>query len=104
MKRSSQVAVLLIGASAVGGTGYAAMSQRDCSAQTQQTAAASGAPGTNPQNSCRSRWGGHGSGGWWSRRSSTQSNPASSIGGQLGITTTSRGGFGSIGRFFSGGG
>jgi hypothetical protein len=101
MKRSSQVALLLMGAGAVGGASYAAMPQRDCSAPAQQTAVAPDASGTRSQRSCGGRWGGHWSGGWSWRSTSAQSG--SSIVGQSGSTTTSRGGFGSIGHFFSGG-
>ena len=86
MKRSSQVALLLMGAGVVSSTAYAAVPHRDC-LQPQGV--------TEPQEwSCR----GDRSRGTIARRH----NPGFSPGEHS--TTTSRNGFGSIGQAFSGGG
>ncbi len=115
VKRSRHVALLLTGTLAVGGSAYALMPRENCQPSGPAVAAPappiSGAttqPSPAPVTNCGSRYssGGHGgSGGSWSR-SSFYGGSTTSSGGSTGAgsTTTTRGGFGSFGHLFSGGG
>jgi hypothetical protein len=122
MKRSSQVALLLMGVGSVGATAYAMAPARDCTAPAQQGTVAPGLAATDvaaqaqrqAQNPCppRRSWSSYSSG---HRSSSHWSRPIFS--GWHGTTTTStapvvrtsgsstfgtlRGGFGSIAHAFS---
>lgn len=122
MKRSAQVALVLMGATAVGASSYALAPRTDCvppgSAASRPPAVA---PGTGqPGEPCRetrrssssgySRWGSSGSSTW--RRSSTQTSTSTALRpsgaavpstGRSGTTTVARGGFGSTGHGFSSG-
>lgn len=111
-KRSTQIALLLMGTMAVGGGAYALMPSENCD-PNQVTA-----PGQPPQD-CRQRsssWssssgsGGHGYVGSGNNSSSSRTNfvsGTSSSGGSIAHTSSSsvaRSGFGSFGSHFSGGG
>ena len=123
MKRSSQVALLLMGTVAVGGTAYAVMPhENNCQpgvvqpdgqlSQTSQNCNRS-----SSSSSGSSSWrGGGGSSGWSSSSSSSSSssNPSyfasdgrsgtgSSSSGDHSSSSVSRGGFGSFASHFSGG-
>jgi hypothetical protein len=119
MKRSSQVALLLMGTVAVGGGAYAMMpSERDCRPGVVQP---DGQVSQNSQH-CNRSWhssssGGGGSSGWRSSSSSSSSsnssqyfssdgrtNLGSSSSGDHSSSSVSRGGFGSFASHFSGGG
>jgi hypothetical protein len=128
MKRSSQIALVLMGATAVGTTAYAMMPPRpECRPPQQQAgvpvppnAAAAQPCGTSRSSSSSgySRWGSSGSSSTWTRRSqqptstsvamrpsgtsvpSVSSHPLTSTSS----STASRGGFGSTGHGFSSGG
>jgi hypothetical protein len=99
MKRSPQVALLLMGAAAVGGTGYAMMPRSDC---TQPGSPAAVSAGVKPNEACppssRSSSSSSGSSGrsWWSSSHSGSSGSGTSGSGS-GHSSTSRGGFGSTG-------
>ena len=109
VKRSHHVALLMLGAVAVGGGAYALTPRESC----QPTSPGMAAPATpQPAANCGPRGsssgGGHGGGNsWWSRngfysgestssRTSTSSGPSVPISGG----EASRGGFGSFGRAF----
>jgi uncharacterized membrane protein YgcG len=108
VKRSSHVALLMMGTLAVGGGAYALMPRANC----QPTGSGMATPSSPEAAACASRAsssGGHGgSGGWWSR-SSFYGGSSSSSGTSTspGATETTRGGFGgfahSIAAHFSGG-
>jgi len=113
MKRSTRVALLLMGTAAVGGTAYSLMPREDCRADRPAIA---GADGT--QRDCvrgsgsSSSSGGHSSGRWsffGDSNSSSSSSHTTSNGSSAsdGGGHVSRGGFGSfahaIGAHFSGG-
>jgi uncharacterized membrane protein YgcG len=115
VKRSSHVALLLMGSLAVGGGAYALMPGENCQPKAPGMAAPAlpqtGA-GCAPRGSSSS--GGHGSsGGAWSRSSffggGGSSNPSpTATASDSGSGNVTRGGFGSFGRafaaHFSGGG
>jgi hypothetical protein len=118
MKRSAQIGLVLMGATAVGTTSYALM-PRDCPPNrpaAQQAAPVSGAAQPNSTQECRRRWSSSSSGsrsGWyWGSRSTYRSTSAatstsvasSSYARSSGTTTVARGGFGSTGHAVSGGG
>ena len=107
-KRSSHVALLLMGTFAVGGGAYALMPRENCPPASPGTAAPAISQTGNDCSQRRSSWmGGHGgwSGGWSrsnffsSDSSSSSHGSSSSDSGAGGIT---RGGFGSFARAFSG--
>jgi hypothetical protein len=91
MKRSAQVALAVVTATAVGGAGYAMMAPDRCVA-----AGSPGAVAPSAASCSRSSGGSGGSGvhshGFWS----------SSDRGASSTTTTERGGFGSFGRSIGG--
>jgi hypothetical protein len=118
MKRSSQVALLLMGTVAVGGLAYTAMPSEECKPGVVQP---DGQLSQTSQNCNRSsRGGGSGGGGSGSWRSSSSSSSSSSSNssqylssdnrtgssssGDHGSSSVSRGGFGSFASHFSGGG
>jgi hypothetical protein len=102
MKRSSQVALLLMGTVAVGGGAYALMPSEKCQPNQAGLAQPAG------QQNCGSNYRGNvSSGGSYGRPSSSQqafSGNASSSGGSSTTTPVARGGFGSFSSHFSGGG
>jgi hypothetical protein len=109
-KRSSHVALLVMGTLAVGGGAYALMPSETC----QPAAPAVAAPGTPQpatQVACTTRTsssGGGGSSGYsrsrWSFFGGSSSSGSSSAGMAESSSHVTRGGFGSFGRMFSGGG
>jgi hypothetical protein len=106
VKRSGRVALLLMGAFAVGGGAYALLPSDNCEPKSPGMAAPS-SPQTGAECSPRgSSSGGHGgSGGSWSRRSSFfggDSASSSSSSGTASETGVTRGGFGSFARAFAG--
>jgi hypothetical protein len=112
VKRSSHVALLLMGALAVGGSAAAFIPRGNCEPNQPGIATP---PGGQSGADCQSRgWSGHGgsSSGAWSRSnffsSDSGSNHASSGTSDSGSGDASRGGFGSFARalsvHFSGGG
>jgi hypothetical protein len=104
VKRSSHVALLLMGTFAVGGGAYALMPRGNCEPSQPGMAAPSGLE-CPPRGSSSGVHGG--SGGYWSRNSFFGGDPAISSGAasEGGVT---RGGFGAFARaftaHFSGGG
>jgi hypothetical protein len=113
MKRSSQIALLLMGTVGVGGGAYALMPSENCSPNQPGVAQPGGQPNANCNRSWRSS-GGYGYGSSSSSSSSRylSSQPHFSGSGTSsgGSSTTSpasgvaRGGFGSFASHFSGGG
>jgi hypothetical protein len=117
MKRSSQVALLLMGTVAVGGGAYALMPSENCQPNQPGLAQPGGVQNQNCNRSWRGSSGG-GSGGYYgssssssSRYLSSQQNFAGSGTSSGGSSSTSpgssgvaRGGFGSFASHFSGGG
>jgi hypothetical protein len=113
VKRSSHVALLLMGTFAVGGSAYALMPREACQPPAPGLAAPAvpTTPATSPAvANCASRgsswYGGHGGGGSWSSRSSffssdSASGRSSSGTSDAGSGSVSRGGFGSFARAFS---
>jgi hypothetical protein len=116
MKRTGQVALLIMGTVAVGGTAYALMPHETCKPGVVQP---DGRLSQTSENCNRSSsHSGGGSGGWRSSSSSSSSssgssqyfssdgrtNLGSSSSGDHGSSTISRGGFGSFASHFSGGG
>jgi hypothetical protein len=108
-KRSSHVALLLMGTFAVGGGAYALMPRESCQPASPGMAAPA-IPQTSANCSQRgSTWsGGHGgSGGSWSRSSffssdtSSSSHASSATSSDSGSGGVTRGGFGSFARAFS---
>ncbi|MBR2117331.1 MAG: hypothetical protein V4458_01005 [Pseudomonadota bacterium] len=116
MKRSSQVALLLMGTTAIGGTAYTMMPGENCSADRP----AISSPGSPQANDCARRSGSSSSSGGGGHRSSGGSSSSSSQ-GLFGNNSSSsnptvahdsnhvtRGGFGSFAHsftsHFSGGG
>jgi hypothetical protein len=111
MKRSSQVALLLMGTLGVGGGAYALMPSENC----QPNQAGVVQPGGQQNQNCNRSWrggsGGYGGGyGHSSSSSSSQQHFAGSGTSSGGSSSTnpgsgvSRGGFGSFASHFSGGG
>jgi hypothetical protein len=97
VKRSAQVALLLMGATSIGATSYALTPRNDCSGQPTPGSAVVGTPSadTTCSSGRSSSGGGHGSSRW----SSSSSNGSGTSGPTGGSTSTSaaRGGFGSTG-------
>jgi hypothetical protein len=120
MKRSSQVALLLMGTVAVGGGAYALMPSENCPPNQPGVVQ----PGGQPQNqNCHRSWrsSGGGSSGYsgyhsgYGGSSSSSSSPhlssqqhfsgsGTAFGGSSSTSPVSRGGFGSFSSHFSGGG
>jgi hypothetical protein len=97
MKRSSQVALLLMGVTGVGASSYALTSRGECPPPTLPGAAAP-IQGELTSPACQSRrsyFTSHGSGGHWSRSIFSS--------GTLSEPSTARGGFGSTGHAASSG-
>jgi hypothetical protein len=104
MKRTPQVALLLMGVTAVGVGGYAMMPRNDCAAQPSAGMSAAQAPG-DPCPSGHSSSSSSSSGGSSSRTSFSGSGSGSSdSSSHSGGAGTSHGGFGSIGASHSSGG
>jgi hypothetical protein len=110
MKRSSQVALLLMGTVAVGGGAYALMPSENCQ-PNQPGLAQPGSPQTqcSPRSSSSSSSGYRGGSGWSSSSSSSRqgftgdaSSGSSTVHG--GSAPVARGGFGSFASHFTGGG
>ena len=115
VKRSRHVALLMMGTMAVGSGAYALMPRENCQPASPAAVAGPSPPisGVTAQPSpttvttCGSRYssGGHGgSGSWWSHSSYYGGSSSSGTSTGAGSTTTTRGGFGSFGHMFSGGG
>lgn len=115
VKRSGHVALLMMGTMAVGGGAYALMPRENCPPASRAAVAGPAPPisGTAIQPSpasvttCGSRWGGGhggGSGSWWPHSNYYGGSSSSGTSTGAGSTTTTRGGFGSFGHMFSGGG
>jgi hypothetical protein len=115
VKRSRHVALLLTGTLAVGGTAYAVMPPRQNCGPASPAAVAGPSPpisgmtapmSPTPVTTCGSSGGhgGGGSGGWWSHSNYYGGSSSSGTSAGAGSTTTTRGGFGSFGHLFSGGG
>jgi hypothetical protein len=127
MKRSSQIALVLMGATAVGTTGYAMMPNKECRpvVGAQQPASVRINPATGQPEPCRedrrsssssrySSWGSSGISSTWSRRSQQPTSTSvamrpsgSSVPSTSSYSSTSvaaRGGFGSTGHAVSSGG
>jgi hypothetical protein len=101
MKRSSQVALMLMGVTAVGASGMMLMPRRDCRPPT----AAEIAAGAKPDDPCRSSGGSSSRGGssgrsWFFGHGSGTGSSSSSEHG----SSSSRGGFGSTGSAHASGG
>ncbi|TCU59039.1 hypothetical protein EDE08_12199 [Bradyrhizobium sp. R2.2-H] len=102
VKRSGHVALLVMGTLAVGTTAYTLMPRQNCEPT----------PGAVPgqtTTTCTSSSSSGSSGSRWSSRSSffssdSSSHPSSSTSSDVGHSSVSRGGFGSFGHGFSGGG
>ena len=119
MKRSSQVALLLMGTMAVGGGAYALMPSENCPPNQPGVTQPGGQQNQNCNRSWRSSGGGSsgyssyhsGYGGSSSSSSSPHlssqqhfSGSGTSSGGSSSTSPVSRGGFGSFSSHFSGGG
>jgi hypothetical protein len=105
-KRSNHVALLLMGAMAIGGGSYALMPRENC--DPNQPALAADQPADCRQHSSLSS-GSHGGSGGSSSRSNfasadSSSGHSSSGSADSGASHASRGGFGSFASHFSGGG
>jgi hypothetical protein len=109
VKRSGHVALLVMGTIAVGATAYTLMPRQNC----EPSATGATVPGAAPVQAsaaCSSRSGSSGGGGSrWSSRSSffssdSSSHSSSGTSSDSGSGGVSRGGFGSFGHGFSGGG
>ncbi|MCC6468150.1 MAG: hypothetical protein IT563_07505 [Alphaproteobacteria bacterium] len=113
-QRTGSVALVLLGAAAVGaGGGWAVdrLSQPACDPKLDPRcpparswfSASSGSSSSGSSGSSGSY--GHSWGNWWGGDSATSTTPParSDAASRAGQSTTQRGGFGAIGRFFSGG-
>jgi hypothetical protein len=100
-KRSSHVALLLMGTLAVGGGAYALMPSESCQPASPGMAAPA-SPATATACAARSSGGGGGGGSGGSSRSSRLSffGGSTSSGGAAESSSTTRGGFGTFGRAF----
>ena len=99
MKRSSQVALLLMGVTGVGASSYALTPRSNCPPPTVTGTAVPGQPAAAPCQPGRSHFTSHGSGGYWSRPIFSGSTPS---GGHT-SAPSGRGGFGSTGAAHSSG-
>jgi hypothetical protein len=111
MKRSSQIALLLMGTVGVGGGAYALMPSENCPPNQPGVVQPGGQPNANCNRSWRSSGGGYGSSSSSSSRYLSSSPHFSSSGTSSGGSSTTspgsgvaRGGFGSFASHFSGGG
>ena len=108
VKRSGQVALLVMGTMAVGGGAYALMPRGNCQPNSPGMAAPASPEAAAACASRSSAFGSHGgSSGWWSH-SNFYSSSSSGTSNASGSTETTRGGFGGFARaisaHFSGGG
>ncbi|WP_080669625.1 hypothetical protein [Bradyrhizobium japonicum] len=106
VKRSGHVALLVMGTIAVGTTAYTLMPRQHCE---PSPGAVPGQTTTTCSSSSSSSGGSGGSSSRWSSRSSffssdSSSHSSSGTSSDSGSSSVSRGGFGSFGRGFSGGG
>lgn len=99
-KRSGQVALLVMGTIAVGTTAYTLMPRQTCEPSPGAV------PGQTTTTCASSSSGGSGGSRWSSRSSffSSDSSSHSASSSDSGSSSVSRGGFGSFGHGFSGGG
>ena len=105
-KRSGHVALLVMGTLAVGTTAYTLMPRQHCE---PSPGAVPGQTTTTCSSSSSSSGGSDGSSSRWSSRSSffssdSSSHSSSGTSSDSGSSSVSRGGFGSFGHGFSGGG
>jgi hypothetical protein len=105
-KRSGHVALLVMGTIAVGTTAYTLMPRQHCE---PSPGAVPGQTTTTCSSSSSSSGGSDGSSSRWSSRSSffssdSSSHSSSGTSSDSGSSSVSRGGFGSFGHGFSGGG
>jgi hypothetical protein len=111
MKRSSSVALLLMGMGGVGATSYALAPPRDCAARDNTQPAAVAAAADQPAQDCRRRWSSssrsyfyssdNNSSSWFSSTSSRNRNPSVVPRSASHTTPVTRGGFGRTGSFHS---
>ncbi|WP_248881489.1 hypothetical protein ACKWRH_08430 [Bradyrhizobium sp. Pa8] len=106
VKRSGHVALLVMGTIAVGTTAYTLMPRQHCE---PSPGAVPGQTTTTCSSSSSSSGGSGGSSSRWSSRSSffssdSSSHSSSGTSSDSGSSSVSRGGFGSFGHGFSGGG
>ena len=106
VKRSGHVALLVMGTIAVGTTAYTLMPRQHCE---PSPGAVPGQTTTTCSSSSSSSGGSDGSSSRWSSRSSffssdSSSHSSSGTSSDSGSSSVSRGGFGSFGHGFSGGG
>jgi len=106
VKRSRHVALLVMGTIAVGTTAYTLMPRQHCE---PSPGAVPGQTTTTCSSSSSSSGGSDGSSSRWSSRSSffssdSSSHSSSGTSSDSGSSSVSRGGFGSFGHGFSGGG
>ncbi|MGM4954368.1 hypothetical protein ACT4MK_03315 [Bradyrhizobium barranii] len=106
VKRSGHVALLVMGTIAVGTTAYTLMPRQHCE---PSPGAVPGQMTTTCSSSSSSSGGSDGSSSRWSSRSSffssdSSSHSSSGTSSDSGSSSVSRGGFGSFGHGFSGGG
>ena len=105
VKRSSHVALLLMGTFAIGGGAYALMPRANCEPKSPGMAAPS-LPQTSTECSTRGYSSGGVHGGSWSRRNffggdSSSSSSSSGTASESGSGGVTRGGFGSFARSFA---
>jgi hypothetical protein len=108
VKRSGHVALLVMGTIAVGATAYTLMPRQNCE-PSAPGATVPGAASVQASAACSSRSGSSGGGSRWSSRSNffssdSSSHSSSGTSSDSGSGGVSRGGFGSFGHGFSGGG
>jgi hypothetical protein len=101
VKRSSHVALLVMGTMAVGGGAYALMPRGNCQPNSPGMAAPASPEAAAACASRSSSGGAHGgSGGWWSH-SNFYGSSSSGTSTASGSTETTRGGFGGFAHAFS---
>jgi hypothetical protein len=105
VKRSSHVALLLMGTFAIGGGAYALMPRANCEPKSPGMAAPS-LPQTSTECTTRGSSFSGGHGGSWSRRNffggdSSSSSSSSGTASESGSGGVTRGGFGSFARSFA---
>jgi hypothetical protein len=102
VKRSSHVALLVMGTMAVGGGAYALMPRGNCQPNSPGMAAPASPEAAAACASRSSSGGGHGggSGGWWSH-SNFYGSSSSGTSTASGSSETTRGGFGGFAHAFS---
>lgn len=109
VKRSGHVALLVMGTIAVGTTAYTLMPRQTCEPSPAGTAVPAAETPVPASTACSSRSSSSGGSSRWSSRSSffssdSSSHSSSGTSSDSGHSSVSRGGFGSFGHGFSGGG